>query len=142
VLKIPQQTVLLMLMLHSVHLAAPHHTSHSLVHAQQEPLVTVLLTMVHSVFNATVDIISQHHQFVHHAQAIAILAQVLQTVQHVVLDIMLLLMEHAYPTQPHKTRTLKSSPQHLLCLLSSSSSSSRDEQLQVKRMIYMILLSS
>jgi len=97
-----------MLMLHSVQLAALHHTSQSLVHAQQELLVTVLLTMVHNVFNVTLDIISQQHNHAHLAQVTAVLAQVLQTVHHVVLDIMLLLMEHVYPIQHLKTRMLKS----------------------------------
>jgi len=130
VLKTPQQIVLHMLTVPSAHLAPAHLTSQLLEHAQQEPLVTVLLTIAHNVFNATVDIISQHLQYAHHAQAIAMLAQVLQTAQHAVLDTMLLLMEHVYPTQPPQARTLKSLLQDLLSSLSSSSSSSRDEQLQ------------
>jgi len=90
-------------------------------------LVIVLLTIAHNVFNVTLDIISQHLQYAHHAQAIAMLVQVLQTAQHAVLDITLLLMEHVYPTQPHQVRMLKSLLQDLLSSPLSSSSSSRDD---------------
>jgi len=86
--------------------------------------------MVPNVFNVFLVIIFQHPHHVHHAQAIAIVVQVLQTVQHAVLDIMLLLMEHAYLIQPLKIRMLKSLLQDLLSSQSYSSSSSRDEQLQ------------
>jgi len=84
-------------------------------------------TMVHNVFNVVLDIISQQHNHVHHAQATVIHAQVLQIVQHVVLDIMLLPMEHVYRIQLLKIRMLKFLPQHLLSSPLSSSSSSRDE---------------
>jgi hypothetical protein len=81
--------------------------------------------MVHNVFNVILDITSQQYNHAHHAQAIAIHAQVLQIVQHAVLDIMLLLMEHVYQTQLLKIRMLKFSLQDLLSLPSSSSSSSK-----------------
>jgi len=111
---------------HFVHLAAAHHTSHLLVHAQQEILVTVLLSTTHNVFNALLDITSHQHHHVHLVQATVLVVQALQTVQHAVLDIMLLLMELAFQTQPPHKRMLKSLLQDLLSLPSSSSSSSRE----------------
>jgi len=77
------------------------------------------------VFNAIADTTFQHHHHAHHAQAIAIHAQVLQTAQPVVQDIMLLLMEHVYLTQHLKTRMLRSLLQDSLSYPSSSSSSSK-----------------
>jgi hypothetical protein len=109
----------------SAHLAAPEHTSHFPVHAQPEILVTVVLTTAHNVSNVLLDITSQQHNHVHHAQATVMHAQVLQIVQHAVRDITLLLMEHVYPTQLLKIRMLKFSLQDLLSLPSSSSSSSK-----------------
>jgi hypothetical protein len=82
--------------------------------------------MVHNAFNAIADITSQHHHHAHHAQAIAIHAQVLQTAQLAEQDTMLPLMEHVYPTQQLKTRMLKSLLQDSLSSPSSSSSSSKD----------------
>jgi len=125
-LKIPQQTVPLMSIPHIAHHAPAHHTSPSLVHAQQEPLVTVLLITPHNVFNALLDITFHQHHHAQLAHRIVWVAQVLQTVHHATLDIMLLLTELAFQTQPPHKRMLRSLLQDLLSLPSSSSSSSKE----------------
>jgi len=81
-----------------------------MVNAQQEILQIVLLLLLDHhqlVFNVMSDIIFQQHKDAQLAPAIAILAQVLLTVQHVVQDTMPLQMEHVFQT-PQNPAMLKS----------------------------------